>query len=142
MINQKNKTWISLSPDKIETILSNFIEIELLQPFSVVRETLGRIGVLTENVLCQSCHILHKKDRYYIGHFNQFFELDGKSVITTDLNILMLKKVMSLLVKWNLVLLRDVESLDISFEELSQVFVDVIPSKDKKFYQFQKKYDI
>ena len=46
------------------------LEVSLKDPedFLKVRETLSRIGVASkkDKVLYQSCHILHKKGRYFI----------------------------------------------------------------------------
>ena len=59
------------------------LEVTLREPddFLKVRETLTRIGVASrkERKLYQSCHILHKKGKYYIVHFKELFALDGKS---------------------------------------------------------------
>ncbi|HCT55020.1 MAG TPA: hypothetical protein DF712_21450, partial [Balneola sp.] len=53
------------------------IEIELKTPddFLKVRETLTRMGVSSrkEKKLYQSCHILHKRGKYAILHFKEFF---------------------------------------------------------------------
>ena len=48
--------------------------------FLKIRETLTRIGVASrkEQELYQSCHILHKRGKYYITHFKELFILDGK----------------------------------------------------------------
>ena len=60
---------IAWSPDMM-------VEVTLRQPddFLKVRETLTRIGVASrkEKKLFQSCHILHKKGKYYIVHFKNF----------------------------------------------------------------------
>ena len=52
------------------------IEIQLNQSddFLKIKETLTRIGIASkkEKKLYQSCHILHKRGRYYIVHFLDF----------------------------------------------------------------------
>ena len=49
------------------------LEVTLKEPddFLKVRETLTRVGVASrkERKLYQSCHILHKRGKYYIVHF-------------------------------------------------------------------------
>ena len=64
------------------------LEVSLKDPedFLKVRETLSRIGVASkkEKVLYQSCHILHKKGRYFITHFKELFALDGKEADFQD----------------------------------------------------------
>lgn len=55
--------------------------------FLKIKETLTRIGIAsdTNQTLYQSCHILHKRGRYYIVHFKELFILDGKQAnITQD----------------------------------------------------------
>ena len=43
------------------------------QNFLKIKETLTRIGISSkkDNTLYQSCHILHKKGKYYIVHFKE-----------------------------------------------------------------------
>ena len=67
---------------------SMMVEVILKEPddFLKVRETLTRIGVASrkEKKLYQSCHILHKKGKYYIVHFKELFALDGKPSNLTE----------------------------------------------------------
>ena len=55
------------------SVAESFLEVTLKteEDFLKVKETLTRIGVASkkENNLFQSCHILHKKGKYYIVHF-------------------------------------------------------------------------
>ena len=55
------------------------LEVILNEPddFLKVRETLTRIGVASrkDNMLYQSCHILHKQGRYFITHCKELFLL-------------------------------------------------------------------
>jgi hypothetical protein len=64
------------------TILETLLEVKLAEEedFLKVKETLTRIGVASkkEKKLYQSCHILHKRGKYYIVHFKELFLLDGK----------------------------------------------------------------
>ena len=54
-------------------MIDKLVEVTLTEQddFLKVRETLTRIGVAAknDNILYQSCHILHKQGRYYIVHF-------------------------------------------------------------------------
>ena len=63
--------------------VETLVEVELgnEEAFLKVKETLTRIGVASrkDKKLYQSCHILHKKGKYYIVHFKELFTLDGKS---------------------------------------------------------------
>ena len=62
--------------DPIPVDLESLIEIELNddEDFLKIRETLTRIGIASrkDNSLYQSCHILHKRGKYYIVHFKGF----------------------------------------------------------------------
>ena len=63
--------------------IEDLLEIRLKNEddFLKVKETLTRIGVASrkDRTLYQSCHILHKRGKYYIVHFKELFALDGKS---------------------------------------------------------------
>ena len=73
--------------------LSDMVEVELKESddFLKVKETLTRIGVASrkEKILYQSCHILHKRGRYYLVHFKELFALDGKesSMVESTSNV-------------------------------------------------------
>lgn len=58
------------------------VEIKLKNEdsFLLIKETLTRMGIASfkNKVLWQSCHILHKRGKYYIIHFKELFLLDGK----------------------------------------------------------------
>jgi len=62
--------------------IDDLLEIKLPdnEKFLQIKETLTRIGVVNfkTKVLCQSCHILHKRGRYFLVHFKELFALDGK----------------------------------------------------------------
>lgn len=87
--------------------LSSFIEITLKTPddFHKVRETLTRIGISSQNekILYQSCHILHKRGKYYLLHFKELFILDGKPSSFTDSDIARRNTIAKLLEEWGLV---------------------------------------
>ena len=73
-MEQPNERYIDIQP-------KDLLEVTIDKPddFLKVRETLTRIGVSsrTEKKLWQSCHILHKRGKYYIVHFKEMFALDG-----------------------------------------------------------------
>ena len=68
--------------DNQEEIIKDLVEVTFQEKddFLKIRETLSRIGVASrrEQELFQSCHILHKRGKYYITHFKELFKLDGK----------------------------------------------------------------
>lgn len=74
------------------------------QAFLKIEETLTRIGVASrkEKHLYQSCHILHKRQRYAIVHFKEMFSLDGKDTNLSEEDIGRRNKIASLLEDWKL----------------------------------------
>ena len=91
----------------------DLIEIKLNneEDFLKVKETLTRIGVSSrkEKKLYQSCHILHKKGKYYIVHFKELFGLDGLSSDMSENDIGRRNTIISLLEEWGLVKIADDE---------------------------------
>ena len=65
-----------------EGILKTFVEVKLKKAsnFNIIRELLTRIGIQypEQNTLRQSCFIFQKRGRYYIVHFKELYNLDGK----------------------------------------------------------------
>lgn len=62
------------------------IDIDGTDDFLKIRETLTRIGIPNKDrtVLTQSCHIFHKKSRYYIVSFKELYRIDGLNVKLTE----------------------------------------------------------
>ena len=93
--------------------VDSFIEVTLKQndDFLKVKETLTRIGIASEKnkTLYQSCHILHKKGKYYIVHFKELFALDGRPSSITDDDLARRNTIVNLLSDWGLVSLVDAE---------------------------------
>ena len=95
------------------TSVHNLIEVELTQSddFLKVKETLTRIGIASygfsrkfhvDKELVQSCHILHKKGKYYIVHFKELFALDGKTTDLTISDMARRNQICNLLQEWKL----------------------------------------
>ena len=117
------------------------IEVLLNEPddFLKVRETLTRIGVASrkEKKLYQSCHILHKKGRYFITHFKELFALDGKEADFQDNDLQRRNTIAKLLQDWGLVnIISDVSD----FAPLSQI--KIISFKEKGEWELIPKYNI
>ena len=107
------------------------LEVTLVEPddFLKVRETLTRIGVASrkDQILYQSCHILHKQGRYYIVHFITENDLERRNTIA------------KLLSDWGLIKILD-PNIIINQAPLSQI--KVIAYKDKDEWDLQAKYNI
>lgn len=123
--------------DKLVEVL-----LEKQDDFLKVRETLTRIGVAAknDNILYQSCHILHKQGKYYIVHFKELFELDGKPSNISDNDIARRNTIANLMAEWGLVKLVDAEKTKEPYAPLSQI--KILPFKDKNQWQLVAKYTI
>lgn len=124
--------------------LATFVEVKLKEQddFLKVRETLTRIGVSSrkENILYQSCHILHKKGQYYIVHFKELFALDGKPSSIVDNDIERRNAIAKLLQEWGLVTIVNPDIMVDKIAELHQI--KIIPYRDKDQWQLVSKYNI
>ncbi len=122
----------------------NFIEITLIKPegFLMVAETLTRIGVpnKSKTELYQTAHILHKQGRYFLVHFKQMFELDGKYSNFDKEDQVRLNTIADLLRQWKLITILNEEK----FSEKMKLGTNlkVISSSDKKNWTLTPKYTI
>tara|TARA_B100000131_G_scaffold322102_1_gene374920 strand:- start:2560 stop:2979 length:420 start_codon:yes stop_codon:yes gene_type:complete len=119
------------------------LEVALREPddFLKVRETLTRIGVASrkERKLYQSCHILHKKGKYYIVHFKELFALDGKHTNISENDVQRRNRIAKLLSDWGL--LEIVNTLtEGELAPLNQI--KVLSYKDKGEWTLESKYNI
>lgn len=121
----------------------DMIEVVLKEPddFLKVRETLTRIGVASrkEKKLYQSCHILHKKGKYYIVHFKELFALDRKDTNFSLNDVQRRNRIIQLLSDWGLVTLVNSELIT-DAAPLNQI--KVIAYKDKAEWTLESKYNI
>ena len=119
------------------------VEVSLRQPddFLKVRETLTRIGVASrkEKKLFQSCHILHKKGKYYIVHFKELFALDGKHANITSNAVERRNRITKLLSDWGLIDIVQESKLG-ELAPLNQI--KVISYKEKGEWNLESKYNI
>jgi hypothetical protein len=134
-----------MTQEEIQWTEESMVQVTLKEPddFLKVRETLTRIGVASrrEKKIYQSCHILHKKGKYYIVHFKELFALDGKRANLSLNDVQRRNRIIQLLVDWELV------AIDSSGQEkiadaapLNQI--KVIAFKDKDNWTLESKYNI
>ena len=118
------------------------VKLEKEDDFLKVRETLTRIGVASrkDKKLYQSCHILHKKGRYYIVHFKELFGLDGKPSNFADGDITRRNTIVNLLLEWKLVSVVDDAKIAEPIAPLSQI--KILPHKDRNEWELVAKYNI
>lgn len=119
------------------------LEIILNEPddFLKVRETLTRIGVASrkDNMLYQSCHILHKQGRYFITHFKELFLLDGKPSSLMENDIERRNTVATLLSDWGLITIVNSEQVK---DKAPLRQIKIISYKDKDSWSLCPKYNI
>ena len=124
--------------------IDDLVEIKLAQDedFLKVRETLTRIGVSSrqEQKLYQSCHILHKRGKYYIVHFKELFSLDGLPTDITENDIARRNAIAGLLEEWELLEIVDESFDDEEVAPLNQI--KIISYKDKDDWELVPKYHI
>lgn len=129
--------------DEINWSQDMMLEVSLKEPddFLKVRETLTRIGVASrkERKLYQSCHILHKRGKYYIVHFKELFALDGKPTNIVQNDLQRRNRIAKLLSDWGLVDIVVGEQAE-DLAPLNQI--KVLSFKDKSEWTLESKYNI
>jgi hypothetical protein len=88
--------------------------------------------------LWQSCHILHKRGKYYIVHFKQLFQLDGRIKQTdfTQDDLERTKLIAWLLQDWGLITIKNPYPIN----EITDVVV--LSYGEKSNWQCKAKYTI
>ena len=115
------------------------VTIKESDDFLKIKETLTRIGVASrkDKTLYQSCHILHKQQKYYIVHFKELFALDGKPTNFSENDIARRNTIANLLSDWGLV---EVKGDSTPTAPLSQI--KIISFKEKDEWILETKYNI
>ena len=124
--------------------IESLLEITLAEKddFLKVRETLTRIGVASrkENRLFQSCHILHKRGKYYIVHFKELFSLDGKDTDFDEDDLGRRNTIANLLAEWGLIKIVDPAKSKVPIAPLSHI--KVISYAERSKWELVTKYNI
>ena len=129
--------------NEIDPLVEKLVEIsfEKEDDFLKIRETLSRIGVASrkDQELFQSCHILHKRGKYYIVHFKELFLLDGKKSNLEENDLARRNTIAQLMSDWGLI------SIDsgLKVESLAPMRqIKIIPYKEKNDWELCPKYNI
>jgi len=124
--------------------VDSLVEVTLPSPdnFLKVKETLTRIGISskTEKKLWQSCHILHKRGKYYIVHFKELFLLDGLETDFSDSDKARRNTITGLLEQWGLV--KVVDPTRIKEPTCSIGHFKILPHSQKAEWELIPKYRI
>ena len=130
--------------ERIELTIDDLIEVELYEDddFLKIKETLTRIGISSrkEKKLYQSCHILHKKGKYYIVHFKELFSLDGLPSNFSEEDIARRNTIANLLDEWELCELTEPKKSEEPVLSIRQL--KIISHKEKKDWELCPKYHI
>ena len=130
--------------NEIENLVKDLVEITFPEKddFLKIRETLSSIGVASrrEQELFKSCHILHKRGKYYIVHFKELFKLDGKPTNIDESDIGRRDTIVKLLEQWKLLSIWDSSQMESPQAPLSQI--KIIPFKEKSEWKLTTKYSI
>ena len=133
-----------MAMEQSDNLIKDLVEITFPEKddFLKIRETLSRIGVASrkDNELFQSCHILHKRGKYYIVHFKELFKLDGKPTSIDEGDIGRRNTIVTLLAQWKLLTVLTPTKIVEPTAPLSQI--KIIPFKDKKDWKLTTKYTI
>ena len=120
--------------------------------FLKVKETLTRIGAPayvktpegdTTKILWQSCHILHKKQRYWLVHFKEMFLLDGKEsrTIITENDLARRNAIALILQDWGLIEILD--TMRVHTPQPAPIeTIKIISYRDKQNWELKAKYEI
>ena len=124
--------------------IDSMVEVTLKndEDFLKVKETLTRIGVASRKnkALYQSCHILHKQQKYYIVHFKELLALDGKPTNFDQEDMGRRNTIANLLEECGLVKINDPERTSEPVAPLSQT--KIISFKDKDQWELIPIYNI
>jgi hypothetical protein len=128
----------------VDPLIESFIEVSLPSPdnFLKVKETLTRIGISSksERKLYQSCHILHKKGKYYIVHFKELFMLDGLESDFVESDRARRNTIANLLEQWGLVKIMNPQNAKEPTCPISHF--KILPFSEKKDWELVPKYRI
>jgi len=120
-------------------MLDSLLEIELKEreDFLKIIETLTRIGIESrDKKLVQTCHILHKRGKYYICHYRELFKLDGFERDISEEDIKRRNGIALLLEQWNLCIVIG------NIEPNSLAKVKIIPFHEKNEWTLKANYTI
>jgi hypothetical protein len=116
------------------------VEVELLGNFSVIKETLERIGINAreKKKFYPSCYLVEDEGEYRIYHFKELFLKDGNDSSYVEKDRFRRNTICFLLQKWGLIKVKDPAGDDA--KEILVEKVDILPHKDKGMYRICHKY--
>jgi hypothetical protein len=135
------RKWLRVAD--MEIYLNELVEVKLADPdaFLKIKETLTRIGIASkkDRILYQSCHILHKRGKYYITHFKEMFLLDGKESSLSEDDVKRRNTITKLLAEWGLLTVLNDEQIA---DRMNLSNIKVLSFKERGDWSLQSKYNI
>jgi hypothetical protein len=146
--------------ERINNWVDTFIEVELdnQEAFLLCKETLTRVGISSnkDKKLYQSCHILHKKGKYYLVHFKELFILDNRASGLDNEDLSRRNTIAKLLHEWGLCKIVGTEYVGEDVETGKKIYkypqkmsvfcplnkIKIIPYADKGNWDLVTKYTI
>ncbi len=123
--------------------IDKMVEVKLSQPddFLKIKETLTRIGIASkkDKTLYQTCHILHKRSKYYIISFKEIFNIEGKPSTLTLEDVARRNRIVSLLDDWCLC---EVINHELIANKSSMSSIKVVPYREKDAWTLVSKYQL
>jgi len=123
--------------------IEKMVEIKLVKPddFLKIKETLTRVGIASKklNSLTQTCHIFHKRGKYYIIHFKEAFLLDGGTSNLTLEDVSRRNKIVELLIYWGMAKVVD-PSMIVNTSTMDSI--KVVPYREKKDWVLVEKFKV
>jgi hypothetical protein len=123
--------------------MEKMVEITLPKPddFLKIKETLTRIGIASrkDNILTQSCHVLHKRGKYYIISFKEIFAIEGKESTLTLEDVARRNRIIGLLEDWGMC---KVVRPEMIVNKASMSSIKVVAYKDRDNWTLCSKYTI
>jgi hypothetical protein len=116
------------------------ITVKLKEDFSVVRETLERIGIINKKTktFYPSCYCVEAKQNgmYKIVHFKELFPLFNRTSDFGEVDKLRRKTITHLLKNWNLIEIVNTDDVD----EILSEKIAVLKHSEKKEYTIVHKF--
>lgn len=128
----------------MSVLMDQLVEVRLKesQDFLKIKETLTRIGIVSkkEKKLFQSCHIFHKQGRYFIVHFKEMFQIDGRESNFSEEDMGRRNKIIELLRDWGLLEVVEPDKIISPMIPISKI--KIINYKEKNDWELVSKYNI
>lgn len=133
-----------MNEDNMFKGLESLVEVTLPDPqnFLKIAETLTRIGIASkkDKTLFQSCHLLHKKGKYYVTHFKEMFGLDGHTITFDEDDLARRNTIANLLEDWGLLSIVDPAKTEEPVSLMNTI--KVLSYKEKSEWKLVPKYQI